>query len=330
MQAFPRPATNAPPVNCFYLCWADKTAVWMVQSQVPQSGKPGFHAVVNWPEHRTKITLMADDPGGTPGTSASPPLIPVSYLKSHLQKSIRRSNPYKTIKTASELLKGDLGEFLRRTLIIALEDTLPLDGYAVLTWFMAAHSKGYALTPDQIAWCLGYVYDLAKCPVYEKIPKKLPDLRLTDVPVGPACDLVTSILFREAYGGTPGDKNLCRQAASMWAQRFQTNSFHLTRLTRSPVKSITPATDGLHFNDWYLAAIDFHCCPALIPHVREKFDMFTEEQIKGAIWHCNSALTDKENIGLPTDGPAIQTATPIWLAIKKVVKAYASYTIYKL
>jgi hypothetical protein len=212
-------------------------------------------------------------------------------------------------------------------LIIAIEDSLPLDGYAVLTWFMAAHSKGYTLNSDQIDYCLGYTYDLAKCSYYERCPvdeQRMPDL--TNVPVE-GKDLVYSLLFREAYGGLANDKKLCRQVCSLWVKRWQTGSIHLQRLKRE-VKFISPSTDTLFFNDWYLAALDFHCCPNLLQHVREKFDQYSEPQIKMAIWYGSSSLTNKKNISALSHTP--DSHEEIWNAIKKVVHAYATYIIYKM
>ena len=254
------------------------------------------------------------------------------FLKSHLQKAIRRSNTYKAIKTACDLIRSNLGEFLRRILIIAVEDALPLDGFPVLVWFMAAVTKGYKLSSEQITWCLGYVYDLAKCPHYDPIVAGMPvlplkNMRLHTLPEN-GKNLIYSMLFRESYGGLPGDKIMYRQSSTIWANRWHTNSTHLELLTRR-VKYISPSDEGLLFNDWAVAAVDFHCSNVL-QHVHEKFDDYTEEQIKQAIWYGSSSLTNKKPI-IPTVGsPAQLEALALWKKIKKTVQAFGSYNIYKL
>ena len=313
-----------PHPNCFFLDWKTKTAVWCDLKDETDIIK--FQVNVNWSELGLKITLASNcTPGDTVQTTSE---IPVSYLKSHLQKSIRRSNPYKSLKTASALIRTDPGEFLRRVLIIAIEDSLPLDGYAVLTWFMSATSKGYTMNQEQIDYCLGYTYDLAKSTNYERFmveeQQRIPELR--GIP-DEGKNLVYSILFREAYGGLPNDKKLCRQICNLWVKRWHTGSSHLQLLKRQ-VKFISPATDSLHFNDWYLAALDFHCCPNLIQHVHEKFDQYSEHQIKLAIWHDSSCLTNKKNISASSTTQDFHGQ--IWSAIKKVVHAYATYIIYKM
>jgi hypothetical protein len=337
---------HSPYFNCFYLSWAKRTAEWCTaeswegsptegrstEGSPPEGSRPhGFTAVVWWDNLKSKITLASD--------IASAPAIAiknvnvninVEYLKSHLQKCIRKSNAYRAVKTATELINLDLSAFLRRILIIALEDALPLEGYSMLTWFMSAHSKGFQLHREHIDWLLGYVYDLAKCDSYEQInhtEEKLAirNMRLHTLKKG--AHLIYSILWRETYGGLKHDIILCRNVAILWTSRFQTDSVFLTLLER-PCTMITPARDHLNRYDWYNSAIDFHTCPSMIQNIREKHDEYTETDIKMAIWHGSSAVTNKKNIGLDcnyrvTEGHHLD----VWKAIQKSIWSYTNYVL---
>jgi hypothetical protein len=313
--------------SCFYLSWKNRTAEWC-NAKDHQSAP--FRALVKWRDFKRDILIAADEPPGVHLSSTSPPLKPshIAYLKSHLQKSIRLSNSYRAILTAFELISADTETFLRRLLIIAIEDALPLDGYAVLTWFMAAHSKGYYLKEEQVEWCMKYVYDLAKCPHYEQISPEpnlpvRPDGTLFNLPPE-GKNLVYSLLFRETYGGLEHDTALCRKLAELWTCRYNTGSLHLKTLNRNKEGRIsTSKIIRLNLRDWYLSAIDYHTCPNLIGFLREKNDNYSEKDIKSAIWHFSSSLTNKKNIGIDYQLRGDQSYGLIWKEIKKSVQSYA-------
>src|SRR3989338_645292 len=157
--------TVKPYPTFFYLDWKERNAHWLTEDSKPS--KPTFIAKVKWKQFHEVTVIVC--------THHVPDLTEyykdqirsnysnVSYLKSHLQKCVRRSNTYKAIKTAYHLFELDQLEFLRRLSIIAVEDALPLNGYSVLVWFIAAVSNGYKMSKAQFAWCLGYVYNISEC-----------------------------------------------------------------------------------------------------------------------------------------------------------------------
>ena len=312
--------------TCFYLCWKKNTAEWC---NADDHKDAVFRTYVKWPTFKRDILIASDEPSsGTVGGIDSQILKNMSYLKSHLQKSIRLSNAYRAILTACELIENDMSTFLRRILIIAIEDALPLEGYEVLTWFMSAHSKGYILNTEQIRWCLKYVYDLAKCPHYDQVNPSAVDitnLRLQILPLE-GKTLIYSILFRETYGGLKHDMQLCQNIAVLWAARFHTKSLHLSLLKRVS-GYIIYTSRGLAPRDWYLSAIDFHTCPNLIAFIREKYDHYTELELKLTIWHLSSSRTNKKNIGIDYHLRGNELYLGIWKEIKKSVQAYAWHII---
>ena len=323
--------------TCFYLEWdADvPNARWLSLDELPKD-KVQFSSYAKWKDLRYDVYVASDTKNLTGSTlHVQQDYHNVSYLKSHLQKVIRRSNSYKALKTAWNFMDLDLSDFLRRLAIIALEDCLPLDGFPVLIWFLAAVSKGYILNDAQVCYILGYVYDLSRCTYYEQHvhnDDKLPtqrDMRLfTLSPEGK--NLIYSILFRQSYGGMKSDAAMCRVAALAWANRYHTKSRFLKLLSR-PSKYITPPSCGLGKSEWVLASIDFHCCPNIIGAMWEKHDQYTEDEIRSAVWHCSSSVTDKKILteDLHQRNMTDSKLCEIWRVIRKDFLGYAKFMLEK-
>ena len=318
--------------SCFFLSWPDHVAQWIPISQLDKSSVQ-FSCYVKWKELRGEVLVATDYQGKNFTIELDNPYTNKDYLKSHLQKVIRRSNTYKALKTAVHFIDLDLPGFLRRLSIIALEDALPIEGYSTIIWFMSAVSKGYILSMEQICWCLGYVYDLCQCSHYEQvdteIEPKIKDMRLYSLS-DEGKNLVYSILFRQCYGGLKGDKSLCRVASCIWAGRYHCKSRFLPLLQRDE-KFITFPTEVLFRQEWVIAAIDFHCCPNIIYSLLEKHDEYSEDDIRSAIWHCNSSLTNKKLIGSDMNKrtPRNEKLILIWKDIKKDCLSYARFMLEK-
>jgi hypothetical protein len=75
-----------------------------------------------------------------------------------------------------------------------------------------------------------------------------------------------------------------------------------------------------------IGAIDFHCCPNIIVAIWVKHDEFTEEDIKNAIWHCSSSVTDKENSRTPRT-TASGASSAVWKTIRKDFLSYAKFIL---
>lgn len=323
--------------SCFFLKWtsdgptdADQyTATWCDYRTLDKS-KCKFTSTIKWKDLSMDLVLATDYVGEPYSVNMENTFTNKEYLKSHLQKVIRRSNSYKAIMTAWHFLDLDLHDFLRRLCIIAVEDALPLKGYSCIVWLMAAVSKGYKPSDSQIGWLLGYVYDLALCKHYEQIAHT-PNLSIKSIKMRTlkreAKDLVYSIVLRKSYGGMKGDKDMCLMSAQLWSARYQTNSLFLPLLERR-TKFITPPEIEMRKSDWFIGAIDFHCCPNIITAMWEKHDEFTEEEIKRAIWNCSSSVTDKENIAsdLGQRNPTGRNLV-VWKVIRKDFLSYARFML---
>lgn len=321
--------------TCLYLSWTDEgptpkyLATWCTYRDIDRT-KNKFAATVSWKDLTMDLVIATDYVGEPYNVNMENIYHNREYLKSHLQKVIRRSNPYKALLTAWHFLDLDLHDFLRRLCIIAVEDCLPLKGYSTIVWFMAAVSKGYKPSNGQIAWILGYVYDLALCKYYEQIVHE-PDLNIRNIkmrslePEGK--NLVYSIVLRKSYGGMRGDKDMCLMAAKLWSARHSTKSRFLALLDRKHI-FISPPSIVLHKSEWVIGAIDFHCCANIVVSMWEKHDEFTEQEIKAAIWHCSSSITDKINIAEDL-GQRTPTGRhlEVWRVIRKDFLSYAKFML---
>jgi hypothetical protein len=310
--------------SCFYL--DGYQARWIQLKDLPRENV-AFSVAVSWKAMRMDVCIASNVPSATEPYSITleNPCSNKEYLKSHLQKCIRRSNVYKTIKTAYHHIDTNLQDFLRRLSIIAVEDALPIDGFSTLVWFMAANSKGYQLSEEQLHWCLGYAADLARCKFRERASSEetapcIKSMRLKRLPP-PGQALVYSILFRHAYGGMEDDGRMLLGMAGLWAARYHTCSRYVENLQRR-TNLITPPSEALQKEEWYLAAIDFHCCPHILQAMTERHDEYSEEQIRMAIWYCSSSITDKTD--LSGSKPHVEPGCEeIWNEIKKDVVFYA-------
>lgn len=344
-----KPSDGSTPLihpTCLYLDlnvndskWP-KEAQWLTTNEIDRSAIK-WQTTVNWKELGCDILIATNCPSFTgsninlrPDDETEEPYRNVPYLKSHLQKCIRRSNSYKAIKTAMHFYQLDCLELLRRLAVIAVEDCLPLNGFSTLVWMTAACSGGYNLSEEHLCWLLGYVHDLCQCKYYEQFPATssasltdIKSLRLRSLPTE-GRNLCYSLLFRQAYGGMKGDKSMLFSAATVWATRFRLNA-EFIRLLDRPMIFITPPYDVLHRSEWLNSAIDFHCYPGIVLNLTEKHDEFTPEAIREAIWHCSSSLTNKANIAsdLKQRDKDLEKHVKVWKVIKRDFLSLAKFMI---
>ena len=129
------------------------------------------------------------------------------YLQSHLQKSIRRKDTFKSIKTAKHLIDLDLITFLRRLPIIMLEDVVIHESISVIVWLMIAINKGFRIRCDMVKWLLGVVYYLSnENHKQEYLTENIQDSIINEKHINK--DILLPLRFRKCYGGMKGDMNM--------------------------------------------------------------------------------------------------------------------------
>ena len=228
----------------------------------------------------------------------------IPYLKSHLQKCVRKGLDLQAVATTKQLLKLSVVECVRRLAIIMVEDVaLHPQAMGVLLWWtiVLAHrikgrDKGAKLSCVDVPlwfceWVLGLVHVLCAHPVHVRLPNTLPhmtpwqrlqtfDKTHTSV-TSSHRDLLCSLYLRATYGGLKGDVALLEQAAEA--------VFHneTAMLITTPIQPIVwDSVGALPMHAWDLDAIDFHVVPRLFElvergdktHDRPLIDTSLEEE----------------------------------------------------
>lgn len=271
-----------------------------------------------------------------------------SVLKSALQKAIRRKLTETAMRIACQYMLQDMENFLRRLAVIVLEDVVLHPDYAVLIWFMAAHSKGFQLTRQILLVVLKMVFSLAVFPFRDVVLKV--DYTI-EVNVSKALNLkdmlshsnVAAIMVRVAFGGMPGDKMFMVTHAHTWHERlkqeekqteFLQQPWHnMLQLYRKvcyamssdeEMKWIEPCAtnDGsanivsepwLRKEDMLDEAVDFHCVPQCLPLIASRTKL-SSESIRKAMWFHRSGINRKQLCCHETDPLACfdMTKTSLW------------------
>ena len=234
----------------------------------------------------------------------------IPFLKSHLQKCIRRKNNKLAIETALHMIRININEFLRRFSIIILEDVYLHQSYPTIVWLIAATSnKSFSVNKFIIDWLLGFINTLCNIDKYVEYDEYNIDEKIFDIT--DKYDIVYSIQFRIIYGGMKCDMNMLNYMAKLWFHRLENN---IEQYDTTPIESIN--SDKIQpLSEWIYEAIDYHCFPYIIKMLR-KNRSYTEDEIKDVIWNYNSKINYRHKINNDNDDSSIT----IWNDIKDDLK----------
>ncbi len=207
----------------------------------------------------------------------------VGYLKSLLQKAIRRKDVHIAVKCAFHYMTLDIEDFLRRLPIIMIEDTAIHDVFPTLIWLMIASTmKEFKFEKRIYEYLMGTVYVIAGIPIYRPLPQ---------TPLPPPhiewnkSDITCAIALRIAYGGMACDVCMMEHCIDGIVANNIT-SIHIPEVRPILLESIS----HLQLSEWILEAIDFHCAPQIIEYMKDEYPQYSEEYIKGLIWHYSSKI----------------------------------------
>ena len=205
-----------------------------------------------------------------------------ALLKSNLQKCIRRGDIDKALVTSANLILIDLLSFLRRIIIISIEDVCVTNNIGLLVWLMIAYPN-YEITNEIIQYLLLTVYTL--CTHNKKyIPEK--DDILDYDKINYNNTIINSLLIREEFGGMKGDMALIRQIIKSKNTDIIRVKVGVLRITRNITKS-----------DILNESIDFHCFPNMIETISEETGI-EPATIKTLVWENNSKYNFREESGI--------------------------------
>lgn len=211
--------------------------------------------------------------------------IPMSVLKSNLQKSIRRGETNIALKTACLLIIKSPQEFLRRLSIIYIEDVSLDNFFNIIMWYMCADVKGYQLSNADVSWLLAVVNHLSTKKIAWS-PENDLELSISDVRDkilnGNFDNYLLPLVYRYEFNGFSGELSLILS----YIQDYK------DRTTLDFLTPINPSNYyGIKKTDILKTSIDFHCS-SLIDYLLNKYKNtdWTEDFLKKIIWINRSSI----------------------------------------
>lgn len=202
-------------------------------------------------------------------------------LKSNLQKAIRLGKIEEALVTALNLIQIDFFNFVRRLIIISIEDVgVVLDNISLLAFLLMSH-QNIEITNEIIQQLLLTVYSLCVYPT-----KHVPDsdnCSLDYKKYDFNDPIIVSLIIASEYGGFKSDIKLYK------------------RMINSDRKIILPIkrgkmilTRGIKKIDIISSAIDHHCYPWIIQYIVDKTNL-KGDTVKSLIWNNSSKINYREH-----------------------------------
>lgn len=211
----------------------------------------------------------------------------IGFLKSHLQKCVRRMLPDLAVKSAIEIIKIDLKELLRRLPIIIIEDVCLVNIFPRVVWLMCANSKGYQLSKNDIKWILGVVHAISECKTRHYISNQYNSKFNVDKINLDVFNI--SILMRIAYGGMNCDMNMLENACLFKKDRVNFD-----------IKSISFKKKKLKLKEIIPYGVDFHIKCNILDEIQKLMNsknlFINAKMIRKWIWENRSSINYRIDI----------------------------------
>ncbi|KAF0982799.1 hypothetical protein FDP41_010778 [Naegleria fowleri] len=253
----------------------------------------------------------------TTGTKRQIPQFALSFLKSALQKTIRLGKAESSVRIASVMIyKFSFLEFLRRILVIIVEDAILHPMTSLMAWMMTYYSGKHFSSEESIAIpklfvdaCLQLVYDIANVKFRENLHQIEEFLNEDEVnslfqnnldALSPTeSTLLRSLFIRSCFGGMTGDITLLNSQAYLWQLRFSKrveipSSIQELKFEHFKIPNIfQPLLTQQEFNsssEWfkYLCAIyyhpDFNMCEKASPQREIFIQTFCNKPFSGELF----------------------------------------------
>lgn len=339
----------------FYLSWNPKDPEPIHQATWYREIPTGYP--VAWKKtirvgYRDICLCCSHNPPDSPTVGMFSGTVYDSFLKSHLQKAVRRKNARAAIYTADLLLEMSPIQLLRRLPIIVVEDSFLHEGFSTLIWMMCAVSSCakvgqnlFYLHEVQKRWVLGFVYQLVSVEFKEVAPdscyskKVVFNKSLGRIHALPpkVRDLVYALETRKVYGGMKGDEAMLSAFQNHYIDRFardESNGWDPEGLWKrsfySPIRPVLCKRTPFGQNEWIYAGYDFHCSPNILTRLEEEYPDFEKEEFKACIWYCSSGRNYHRSVSFKgrkyvsvVDESVPRHLTDLWKKIRKFVRGKA-------
>ncbi len=306
----------------FYLDWSNNIPKVLWLDNIPNN--INFLTKINWRIQNTHITLCGRINQNSYQLPSENYYQNISYLKSHLQKCIRRKLYDKAVKTAFHMIKLDVQDFLRRLPIIMIEDVILHESFPIIIWLMVAVSskKEFILQEEHIIWLLSVVHTLCIIDNHDKIGllDKIKDIKqFNKLNNKDNITILYSLQLRAAYGGMKVDIKMLNYFTKKWYNKFKNGEY----CNQTPIQYINTLLSNmikLKKEEWLIEAIDFHCAPYILDMIQKEFPNMSKENIQSTIWHNSSKINVRDNVN-------IHDTYTFWIIIKERVKYYQQYIL---
>jgi hypothetical protein len=244
----------------------------------------------------------------------------ISALKSQLQKCVRRQETELAIQTAWIIMKLDFEEFIRRIVIIMIEDVyIHPSVFPILVWITSGYTHGYKPSLKIVAWLLGVVEMLCETELYdpflfnEKFDK---EFKYSDIQThklnSEEINFMYCLLFRVSFGGMTNDVIMMNNSLYEWMERLVEEKMKLDSVELNPeINYVLPPIlegDKIRREHMLINGFDFHCNPSILDKLKERLEMIngktgkidskniSTKSIKRAIWLYNSCWNTHSQI----------------------------------
>lgn len=266
-----------------------------------------------------------------------------SLLKSNIQKSVRRGDVDKAVRSAKSLILLNETDALRRLMVIPVEDAiLPADYDKLAALLMRVSSKGgEPLTEPEKTLVLSIIADVARCQ-WRDLDVGNPDDEGKDYVMQPVKgnkenDLINALLYRSRVGTSKWDWVMLNQMARVWNRRFTEGTWKAEDLKQYATGEIVEwaAVPYATVDDIMLETVDMHCSGLLYMLLKLGWvkDLLRKEippekrtwlgsnisdlnLLETVIWCMRSSLNPKRNIWYEDQRPVH------WLESDNVPKQY--------
>jgi hypothetical protein len=335
-----------PPYTYFYLDWKEGEHLPQTQARWcrKQPEDIRWRRIFSW-GGREAVLCWNGVPSRSPASCVYSGSTYDSFLKSHLQKAVRRRRSRAAVTTADLLLELNPVQLLRRLTVIMLEDSFLHESFSTLVWLMCALSSKkngslFFLREEHKRWLLGVTYFLILPEIQESVPGKYWRdpfyLRKHFYTLHQLTDDQTSLIYaleiRRLYGGLKGDGLMMKAFAHIYLERFQKNKLPAIwiKYFYTKIRPIRLRATPFHQREWIYAAYDFHCSPSILTVLEEEFPDYDRDNFKAAIWYKSSSLNLRSVVRITDD--KMVTITPdaipreitnLWVLVRRRVRGKA-------
>jgi len=206
----------------------------------------------------------------------------VPLIKSNLQKCIRRGLVDEALVTAYNFIIIKPWDFLRRILIIMVEDVSITDNMDLIMWLMVGFPN-YRWTNEITRYLLSTVYSLCMSkkiiPIQPSEIKDIPEMRYARAIHS---DILRPLLIRYEYGGLKGD--MCMLKNLLLDDRNLNNS--IIKISKKKII----LNRNIRSADIIKPSIDFHITKKIIDYITERSPFTDRELIQKIIWYNSSGI----------------------------------------